>query len=269
MTLEQHATLRESKQILAGTRTLDFSEPVGKGYSSRHVETLWEATKLRDAKMLLDVGFSLSSLETLGMLLEAKKYLDRFEAVDIIPPARVKTRYPNEWVEEILQVPLTVGDVRSIALPHEAFDTISCISTIEHIGYDAPSKTSPQSAFERTTLKEGVQLVRDGQVDRDVFAAFRQALMPGGRVLVTVPMGKGGPVVLQDSLGLYCVEWEYEQYTWTALTQSEGFMLGEELFFKNTPTGWIQVRAPADLADVTETIDAKGVGLALAVLVKR
>lgn len=269
LTKEQEVTLEESKKILSGEKELQLSGTVGKGFSSRYIETVWAASHLRGVGAVLDVGFSLSSLDTLGMLLACKARGVALEAVDIINPEKVKSRYPEEWRTEVLQVPVTVGDVRTLPLPEGKYDTVTCISTIEHIGYDAPSSTVAGSAFERHKNKADVRTERGADVDNAVLTSFHKVLKQDGRVLLSVPMGRGGPVLLQDSLGLYCVEWEYEKQSWEALTSDKRFVLEEELFFKNTPEGWVPVDSPEALRDVTETLDAQGVGLALCVLRKQ
>ena len=82
-------------------------------------------------------------------------------------------------------------------------------------------------------------------------------------------MGKGGPILLRDSLGLYCAEWEYEEKTWQEIIGDERFKVAEVLYFKNSPEGWVRVDSPKDLADVSETEDASGAGLAMVVLIKK
>ena len=270
MDLEQQASLQEAKEILAGKRTFDNHGPRGKGFTSRSVEVPWVASHITKGDVLLDIGLSLSSSDCVGMLLEAKnQYGVMLEAADIIKPETVKTRYVKEWLGDILSVPITIGDIRTMQLPKERYDVVTCISTIEHIGYDAPSSTVEGSAFERARSKEDVNTVRDPEVNKKVLDNFHKTLKKGGRAIISVPMGKGGPILLRDSLGLYCAEWEYEEKTWQEIIGDERFKVAEVLYFKNSPEGWVRVDSPKDLADVTETEDASGVGLAMCVLVKK
>lgn len=270
ITNEQKETLAECDRILAGEKTVDLRGVLGKGCTSRYIETIWVASHLRKGCSVLDIGFSLSSLDTLGMFLSAKDtHGVTLSAVDIVSPEKVQTRYPDDWRKSIFEVPVVIGDVRTAKLPKETYDMVTCVSTIEHIGYDAPSITIEGSAFERARNAEDARRERDPNVNRDVLNAFHSTLKQGGEVLISVPMGKGGPILLQDSLGLYCVEWEYEESTWGELVKDPRFEVTEDIFFKNTPDGWMRVASPADLSDVTETIDAKGAGLALCVLAKK
>lgn len=65
------------------------------------------------------------------------------------------------------------GDVLSGILPERAFDAAICLSTIEHVGLDA----------------YGGRLMEDG--DLRVMHALRRSLREGGRLLLTVPYGRG------------------------------------------------------------------------------
>ncbi|MFM2330937.1 MAG: hypothetical protein RLZZ26_444 [Candidatus Parcubacteria bacterium] len=270
LTVEEGHILEEARRVLKGEVVVVPEYLTGKNVGSRYIETLWTAAHLKGAQSILDIGFSLASLEYLGMLLALKEQNIAVAGVDIINPQKVQTRYPNEWLASILEVPVTVGDVRTLLLPENMYDVVTCVSTIEHIGYDAPSSSVKASAFERPQTKEEVVTNRDPQVEADVLKSFHRALKTGGRALITVPMGRGGPVILRDSLGLYCVEWEYETKSWLRLRQAEGFIVEEELFFKNTPSGWAQVLRPEDLSDVTEEmVPGQGVGVALIALRKK
>ena len=138
MNPEEQQSLQESKDILAGKRAFDSSGPRGKGFTSRSVEVPWTASHIKKGGILLDIGLSLGSKDCIGMLLEAKNALGvTLEAADIVKPESVKTRYPKEWLYEILAVPIMIGDICTMNLPSERYDIVTCISTIEHIGYDA------------------------------------------------------------------------------------------------------------------------------------
>lgn len=269
LTAEERVILDESKRVLAGETQITPAFLTDKQVGSRYLETLWTAEHLKGVKSILDVGFSLASLEYLGMLLAAKESGASIHGVDIIDPEKVRSRYPEEWLNAIFEVPVTIGDVRTLALPENAYDAVTCISTIEHIGYDAPSTTVGGSAFERVSSEAEARTDRQPSADRDVLAAFHNVLKPGGTALITTPMGSGGPVILRDSLGLYCVEWEYEAESWKGIRDARGFSVDEELFFRNTSSGWKQVSGPADLSDVhEEMIPGQGFGVALIALRK-
>lgn len=268
---EQKVTFHKALLVLEGG-PLDLSSPQGKGYTPRSIEVPWAASKVKAGSTILDIGFSLSNLDYLGMLLTARKeYNVSLDVVDIIRPEQVKNRYPAEWLDAIFSVPVTIGDVRTSALPQEKYDTVLCISTLEHIGYDAPSTTVQGSAFERPSTREEAEArVRDPGTNKKVLDAFHGALKVGGHACISVPMGKGQPIVTEDSKGLWSTEWEFEAKSWGELTEDPRFELREETFFKNTPEGWVQVASCAELADVTGAENPKmGVGFAMCTLLKK
>lgn len=240
----------------------------GPGFSERCVETPWVAGFFRGGERLLDVGFTMSSLDYLGLLLELRRNRGvTIEAVDIVEPERVRRRYPAEWVDEVLAVPVTIGDLREQRLPEGRYDIATCISTIEHIGFDEATYQDPNTAFKRSATPEGVKLARDPDVERAVLARFAAALRPGGIALVSVPMGRGGPALLRDSLGLYCAQWEYDRASWQRLVTAPGFEVVDERFARLEPDGtWKAVDGPQDLEQQSSELKPHAAGCALVAL---
>jgi len=266
----QQFILERAEQILAGEAGFaDFGLGIP-GHSERLVEVPWAAQYLGAAKNILDIGFSMSSLDWLGLLLIAlKNPQTNLHAADIVRPERVASRYPEHWRAATLQVPVTIGDIRQIALPSDHFDLVTCISTIEHIGFDIASTDDPHSAFLRGKTPAEIAANRDPNVNRDVLAAFRRVLQPGGRAMISVPMGQGGPTLLKDSLGLYTRQWEYEHQSWQELSSQPGFTKIDERFFGLTDHDeWEEVSTPADLAQKSSELQPHASGCALLVLQK-
>lgn len=263
----------EAKQILAAARSVLDGAPVlafGPGLSERAVETPWVASHFKGGERVLDVGFTMSSLDYLGLLLELRRRNVTIEAVDIVKPERVARRYPPEWLDEVMQVPITIGDVRTQALPQGRYDVATIISTIEHIGFDEATHADPKTAFARSTTPDGVRLHRDPDVNRTVLAQLASALRPGGLLLISVPMGKGGPSLLKDSLGLFCAQWEYEEASWREIVGAPDFDVVEELFYRLETDGtWRRVDGPADLREQTSAMKPHAAGCALAALRRR
>lgn len=240
------------------------SGPFGAGKSERCVEIPWAAHWLAGrGPRLLDIGFSLSDLDWLRVLLSLPAEI---AAVDIIAPARVAGRYPEDLRERALGVPVVIGDVRTAAIPEAAFDAVTCISTIEHIGFDAPG-ADPDSAFARWTSLDATPDRRDPAITGQVMAALARALKPGGLALVSAPMGKGGAVPVRDSLGFYTRQLEYDGATWPDIAAAPGFKLLEQRFFTWIPeAGWEEADSPAGLAHQTAWLTPHAVGVALAAL---
>ena len=65
------------------------------------------------------------------------------------------------------------ADIRAAALPAGGFDAVISLSTLEHVGLNAYGG------------------IESADADLEVMAVFRRALRPGGRLLLTVPYGRG------------------------------------------------------------------------------
>lgn len=253
------------------TRPVPWTPPAavfGAGRSERCVEVPWAESWLdargEAVRDILDIGFSLSDLDWLRALLDRPA---RLRAVDIVRPERVAGRYPADLRDRALAVPVTIGDVRQAALPAAAFDVATCISTVEHIGFDAAG-AAPDSAFARWTRLEDTPQARDPAATAQVMAALARALRPGGLALVTVPMGRGGAVPVRDSLGFYTRQLEYDAATWPDIAQAPGFRLLEQRFFAwlGAERGWAEAGGPAGLAHQTAWLTPHAVGVALCAL---
>lgn len=244
---------------------LDLSQA---GHSERLMEVPWAAQWFTEGAKLLDIGFTMSSLDWLGLLLTASSEKGvEIQAADIVKPGRVISRYPEEWREQIEAVAIKIGDIRTMDLPQDHFDMVTCISTVEHIGFDEASVDDPSSAFVREQSAEDAPSERSPTVDADVMAAFRRSLKPGGRVVMTVPMGKGGPTLIRDSMGLYARYWEYEANSWHNLTHQPGFSVTEQRFFSfGEDTHWTEVSGPADLTSQSSEMQPHAHGCALVLL---
>lgn len=262
-------------QNLNGTVNCDTQMP---GFSERIIEVPWAAQWfakiLQDQekpKHLLDIGLTMSSLDWLGLLLELKRANSiKIQAVDIVQPERVKSRYPEEWLNDIFNIPISTNDVRLWKPEPEAYDIVSCISTIEHIGFDEASEDDPATAFKRGKTIEDVVANRSPNVNADVMSVFERSLKSGGYVLMTTPMGRGGATLLKDSLGLYTRQWEYEQDSWDDLVQQPGFKLIEQRFFKfDSDKIWREVASPRELSNQSSELKAHAHGCALVVLQKK
>jgi hypothetical protein len=88
--------------------------------------------------------------------------------------------------------------------------------------------------------------------------------------LISVPMGKGGPALLEDSLNLYCAQWEYEATSWREITGADGFDVVEQRFARLADDGtWHDVAGPADLVEQSSALRPHAAGCALVALRRR
>jgi SAM-dependent methyltransferase len=242
------------------------ASPFGAGRSERCIEVPWGQAWLQGRRRVLDIGFALSDLDWLRVLLGHRAGGAALQAVDIITPERVASRYPDDLRAAALATPVTVGDVRRVELPAAAFDAVTCISTIEHVGFDVRG-ADETSAFARWSTLEATPAGRDPQTGPQVMAALAQALAPGGLLLISVPMGRGGAVPVRDSLGFYTRQQEYDAASWREVVETPGLQLLEQRFFTHAgEAGWREASDPAELAHQTAWLTPHAVGVALAVL---
>lgn len=268
---KQQFILDRALLVLSGQTSFDNLPLAIPGHSERIIEVPWAARYLADAKTILDIGFAMSSFDWLGLLLAAQARSDTsLQAADIVKPKRVASRYPDPWREQVLSVPVTIGDIRNCELPLGHFDLVTCISTIEHIGFDEASIDDPNSAFKRGKTPAEIAANRDPNTNRDVLDAFHRVLQDNGRAMISVPMGRGGPTLLKDSLGLYTRQWEYDQESWNELISHPGFKIIEQQFFAlGTDDCWQQVASPTDLADLSSELQPHASGCAVLILQKQ
>jgi SAM-dependent methyltransferase len=260
--VSQAQTLGAAKAVLDGGAVPFGAAPYAAGTSERSLEVPFAAHYTKGAKAILDIGFTFSSHDYMGLLLELQDRGVEVRGYDIVTPARVAERYPQAWRQRVLNVPFTQGDIRTIALPQAYFDVCACISTLEHIGFDEASD-DPNSAFKRGKTRADAPAHRSPDTDAKVMSQFARALKPGGIAIVTVPVGRGGPVLLQDSKGLFTRQWEFDEPSLARLKRADDFVCIDEGYFRETPAGWVEVDSPRALEDVTsaERRHAAGCGL--------
>lgn len=126
------------------------------------------------------------------------------------------------------------GDFRDPVLRDGIFDTIVCISTLEHVGM----WPIPKPPFEVT--------LRLPQPEKDLFAyrgvmkTFHNLLKPGGRLLLTVPYGKAED---QDWLQVFGAK-QIED-----VKQSFGGECLSETYYRHAADGW-HTAAPEECAEL-------------------
>lgn len=248
----------------------DCNFPASNG-SERCIEALWMAYHLinSQAKNVLDIGLSLCSLDLLGFILWSQETQGiKYHGVDIINPNRVLSRYPKEWQKTMATFPCTIGDIRKIAIDESSYDAVTCISTLEHIGFDRPADHESATAFDRVRDQSEAQTNRDPEIDHEVLDVFANALRPQGVAIITVPMGKGGPTILRDSMGYIAVQWEYEKHTWEKLCTHPAFTIRDQRFFAYRGN-WVPVDGTADLTTCSSHMKPFAEGCALLCLERR
>jgi len=120
-------------------------------------------------------------------------------------------------------------DLRATLLRDAIFDTIVCISTLEHIGLDNT----------RLYTADGRYAERDLTGFKPAILEMRRMLAPGGRLLLTVPFGRAedhGWLQQFDAAGL------------DRVAEAFGGEPTERTFFRYSPGGWQRTES-ADCAD--------------------
>lgn len=240
-------------------------------HSERCVEVPWFASRITQetCDSLLDIGFSLASADYMALLMHLQNEGLSLEALDIIKPERVKSRYDDHLREQILSVPVYIQDISEAPTP-KTYDAVSMISTIEHIGFDKASYDNVNSAFDRKLDPREVELCRDPEIEARVLNHIADSLNASGKVFISVPLGKGGAVLLKDSLGYYTAQWEYEQDSWQKITAHPKFDLVEEHFYMLDSTGkWQAITDINDAKEKSSELKEHAQGVALCVLQKR
>ncbi len=241
------------------------------GMSERCVEVPWAAALLKDTKSILDIGFSMSPPEWMGVLLRVRELNADLVGIDIIDPVRVESRYRADQVEAVLKVPVRVEDFLSAQPDDSLFETVTCISTLEHIGFDkATDPTNTKSVFARAESVSELNEFRDPSTDSAFLDSAYGFLEPTGRLIISVPAGSGGPILHQDSLGFYTHQFEYGPEQWSELLADPRYEVEQERFYRyNAESGWAEVNEFADLADQTSALMPYATGCAMVVLRKR
>ena len=261
-----------ASRILNGEKLQEGeSYPFTFSHTERCIEVPWIASKLNSYNVgsLLDIGFTFASHDYLRLLLDWKKKNNNIlEGSDIIDPRKVETRYPIEWLDEIKRIPVYINDISDQSL-NGKWDAVSLISTIEHIGFDKAAISAKKSAFERSATVEGVDRARSKDVEEKVLNNVSEMLNSKGYLFISVPAGKGGPVLIKDSMGLYACYWEYEKESWKKITNHECFECLEERFYVEVDNKWKEVEHIEDLKDVSAEMKNYAAGVAIAVLQKK
>jgi SAM-dependent methyltransferase len=189
-------------------RVVNLPPSFGSGLPERVVELLLVRLTYAPGRSVLDVGHS-NIMECHQRLLLSLPEPRRLTGLDIAEPVYDTTRFYERSV---------AGDITTPPFPPGTFDTIWCISTLEHVGMDNSGYT------QNYRLDDGA--------DRRAVLALVGLLAPGGTLLITVPFG--------------CAEhhgWfrNYDRERWDAVTaglENRGETV--KLFFRHDGArGWI------------------------------
>lgn len=268
---EAAAVLARALDCLSTGAPAPITGPETAAWSERCVEVPWVAGHLADASTLLDVGWAMAPPEWLGVVLATQERGAQVTGIDIVDPQRVRTRYPADLVDRVLATPTRVESILDAEPIDGGYDTITCVSTLEHIGFDVatPPETT-DTAYVRAKRPEDAVAHRDPSIDRRFLDAAARLLVPGGRLLLSVPAGLGGPILHQDSLGLFTYQYEYGPDDWAKVVSDERFVLADQACFRHDDTeGWTQVDSVEQLTDQSSAMRPYATACAMALLTLR
>jgi SAM-dependent methyltransferase len=188
----------------------------GVGIDERVVEYPWVVSRLPAGPgRLLDAGSALNH----AYLLDHPRLAEKSVVIVTLAPEHLERR-PN--------VSYLFGDLRDLILRDGAFETVVCISTLEHVGLDNARLYGAGERYREDRAEDWRAALRE----------LRRVLAPGGRLLLTVPFGRA------------------ERFEWMQQFDAAGLeriveTVGAEparTFFRHTPSGWA-ISDAADCAD--------------------
>lgn len=141
----------------------------GRGMSERIVEFPWVVAALEStsAGLTLDAGSTLNHRHVLDRVLPAVR------ALHVVTLAPERESFPARGVSYLY------ADLRDLPQRAHLYDTVVCLSTLEHVGMDV-SGYNAQATVEVDPQHAAVQAARE----------IRRVVKPAGRILISVPFGR-------------------------------------------------------------------------------
>jgi SAM-dependent methyltransferase len=177
----------------------------GVGFDERVVELPWLFAQPLRSRML-DAGSTLNQAHLVERLLPR---IERLHIVTLTPEALAFTDHGISYVYE---------DLRDLPYRDGSFETVACVSTLEHIGMDnrVYGSTAPVSA---NPEHEAAQ----------VLSELARVLTPGGGLFLTVPYGAN------EDHGWFR---QYDRPAARALQETRGLELQDARVYAYSADGW-------------------------------
>lgn len=195
----------------------ELPQEFGSRLDERVVEYPWVVARLRTGEgQILDAGSTFNTPLILDLPQFNKRTLLIYTLI-------------TDWITLRPNVSYIFGDLCSTILKDCLFETIVCISTLEHIGMAQTMEYSMRNPYP------------DVQRERyqDALAEFRRLLIPGGQLLLTVPFG-----CYEDHGWLQ----QFDETGIEAIIQAFNGSLAAQAYYRYSADGW-QVTSPSACQD--------------------
>lgn len=180
----------------------------------RLVEFPWLISRLPAAPgKLLDAGSTINH----PFIIEEKVLANKDITIMTLAPED-----KSFWQKRISYV---YGDLRNVAFRDNWFDTVTCISTLEHVGMNNAIYTDDRTYHEADTVSH-LQVIDE----------LKRVLTPGGRLYLTVPYGIFKLCGFQQVFNAAMVQAVKDRFNGKVIS---------ETYFRYTIDGW-QVAAASD-----------------------
>ena len=201
------ASLSDPSLMAAFARREALPAGYGLGFDERCVEYPWALARIPpDPGRVLDAGSTLNHAAVLDHPLWQDKVL---HIVTLAPDGLAFWERGISYLYE---------DLRDLPLQDNLYDTVVCLSTLEHVGLD-------NSGYTR-------QMAHREQRPRDALLAvdeLRRVLKPGGSLLLTIPYGE--PLRLPT-------QWVFDEGRLAEVVDRFGPTSVEETFYRYDSGGW-------------------------------
>ena len=209
--LHELTTAREAGRV----RELDDAVALGLGARARGERLGWLRAAAGTDERVVEVPWVLSRLVPEGRVLEAGYAYAEAPYLVALLRSGVELVGVDLAERDVEGMERVVADVRALPLSDASVDQVLLVSTLEHVGadntgYGLAAEDAPSSRV-------------------DALRELGRVLRPGGRILVTVPLGEPGDhgwFRLDDARG------------WTALFCSAGLFVEEQEAYELTGEGW-------------------------------
>ncbi len=269
---EKLLSITLSNEILFNDAIIELGGSATSIFSERVIEVPWLSQKLKlyRPKKLLDIGISLCDQGLMNIYFSSALNEVDMTFIDIIDSSKLIDRVPEEWQEKFL----TLNQIEADFLDYNfdsKFDAISCISTLEHFGFDSPNldETKRKGVFDRSDSPYELISRRDTEIDINFLNSCHSNLSENGILFLTLPVGAGGEIQYKDSMGLYAKSYEFNSKALETLLSSSLFSVIDEKYFKHDALqGWTKVGSSSELSHQSANLMPHALGVGLFVLEK-